>query len=189
MRPVNILTEDYIQLEMACAKNEKDIRTELNSLHEQIDNVVNAYANSDKGSAAYLSLRYSPIFEELTLFKYKTALASIAKTLTEKTSIPLEKSSRYSYALYEMENSKETNDFMDSTVIFGDPKWFDIPAALNEDYSVSYTEAGKSHAIKKIADIQEKLETAFGKLKSINENEIRSSLDTLADIYTFAKEN
>lgn len=189
MRPMNILTEDYISLQEAYGKNEESIGKELTSLRYQIDEVIEAYDNSNHDTAAYLALRYSPIFEELTKFKYRSALANITRELLECSSLPIMKSTRYSYALCEMEGISGKNDATDSAIIFGDPKWFDIPTAINEEYNISYTKDGVRYAIKKIASIQESVIRSYDNLKSIDSNTIHDALYTLANAYTFAKEN
>lgn len=189
MRAINILTEDYIQLESILGNNENAVYNELTKLRYQIDEAISAYENTDKDTSAYMALRYSPIFEQLTSVRYRTELANICKKLYNETSMPLSEAYTMSCVFMEEDRHASKNDMMDAAYCFGSLNEADIPATTNGDYSVSYTNAGRNNLIKHIAKLQESITTAYENLKSIDSAVIHDSLYTLADAYMLVKGN
>lgn len=187
MRAINILTEDYIQLESVLGNNENKVSAELSNLRFQIDEAISEYESNKNDPAAYMALRYSPIFEQLTSAKYRTNLAEMCRSLYKQTSMPLSEAYIFSHIFMEEDAKTSKDDFMDAVYCFGSLEEADIPACASGEYSVSFTSAGRNNLIKHIAKLQESIVNAYDSLKSIDPKTIHEALYTLANAYTLVK--
>lgn len=185
MRKLNILTEDYIQLEEIFGSAEDKTEQDLFNLRYRIDESLIEYYKSEKDSSDYLKLRYSPIFEELVNFKYWDSLSHLVSKINNNTKIPLTESIKYSYILRDGESTG--NSVEDSISMFGDIREANIPEIDGTNYFVEYTTIGKNNALKKIIGLQESIINAMNSLRSTSVPEIRESLYQLANAYTLLK--
>ena len=87
MRNINILSEDYIQIECAYGGIEYRVNDKLEHLREAIDTEISKFSKSAMDTSAYMNLRYSPIFEDLTNFKYTAKLTELSRRISSGTSM------------------------------------------------------------------------------------------------------
>lgn len=189
MRKINILTEDYVQLETAFGSCSSTVENEYASLRNKINEAIFEYENSNMGPEAYMDLRYSPIFEELTNFKYRSTLAEVARRIHDGTSISLAESTTISFIFKEKGYIDSKDEFCSSTGCFGSLTESDIPVSTDGIYDVTYTQKGRDYACKNLAKLQESVVEAYSELKSIDPSDIRNALMTLAEAYIVGKGN
>ena len=183
MRNINILSEDYIQIECAYGGIECRVNDKLEHLREAIDTEISKFSKSAMDTSDYMNLRYSPIFEGLTNFKYTAKLTELARRISSGTSMPLEESTLISYAIKENNAQPYTNDVFDGVYCFGNVNECDVTCGNDGEYAVSYTHNGKMNLLKELADMRNNVANAYNNLKSVDPHTIQEALYTLANVY------
>lgn len=187
MRNINILTEDYIELEAKFGDIEQRINESLLEIKKDITNIVTVYENSDKGIEAYHALRYSKIFDEMANFDFSRAIQNKTKTIASNDRLPLEEAMCLSYGMRDIDGGNRGDEVENAVYFFGGRDNADIPELPSLDnpsvgYEVVYDSNGKNAAMRNCASMFEHVGRAYSALKSMDCETLLEALGTLAAV-------
>lgn len=182
MKNRSILNDDAILFEMACAKESKKLKADLDKIADDIKNAKVERLAESEGTAEFLTFIYNESVESILKYNFTESIGNISARIQKSDSISLAEGIAIGRIL--SSDIKKDDDVLDAIQnAFGDEN-FDIPEAEDGSFKVNYNAAGRLNAIRKFTTLQNEYSEDADKVNGLVRARNFKEIDQLAESVT-----